>query len=218
MSNIVLRNTDLSSSDEERLVLNDQSLQSLLAVYPEEQIHKLVANRDKLNKIAKLLDGNINSMVTKASTIMVCKQKKCPFKTSCILAKSDLAPEGYPCPIERQIVAEIESSIVNDLDIDTQNTLEMELLYDFIDAKMLDMRASGFLATDGIVQHIETKVGPSMVSSKDIAPEFKIKVELKKLKFQILEEFMATRKSKKKWGINSGSSFEQIVKNVMSMG
>ena len=51
-----------------------------------------------------------------------------------------------PPLVPTKICNELEITLCNDLDIDPQDTVEMELLYDFIDAKLLDLRTSGMLA------------------------------------------------------------------------
>ena len=92
----------------------------------------------------------------------------------------------------------------------------MELLYDFIDAKLLDMRTSGMLAETSLVQEITKDGRNGSIISKDVAPEFSIKMDLKKLKSSLLNEFMATRLAKKRYGIQGSSSMEDIIKSAMA--
>lgn len=206
---------DPTAKQQLSVIKKDMSLDDLISVYPEEAIEKLVANKDKLAKIAAAFSDTITT-VSKATMIMKCNTKSCPYKTSCILIKDGLAPNGYQCPIEKKLVMEIESAIVHELDIDTQNAIEMELLYDFIDAKLLDMRTSGLISDSSVVQWIEIDNGKAVNKYKDVAPEFKVKMDLKRLKSNIMEEFMATRKAKKRYGLGSGSdSFESIIKKAM---
>ncbi len=191
-------------------------LEGLISVYPKEAIEKLVRNRGKLQEIADSFSNTLVSDVSKSVMWMKCSITKCPYKEVCILNKNEMAPDGYPCPIERKISMDLETSIVAELEIDTQSTLEMELLYDLIDAKLLDMRTSGLLSTVGVVQIITVDNGRSVTTSKDISPEFKIKMDLKKLKASLMDEFVATRKSKKRYGITSGEKgYESLIKNAM---
>ena len=92
----------------------------------------------------------------------------------------------------------------------------MELLFDFIDAKLLDMRTSGMLANTSLVQEVRKEGrGGSSTISKEIDPAFTIKMDLKSLKSKLLNEFMATRLSKKRYGISGNSTMEEIIKNAM---
>ena len=189
-------------------------LSPLLSMYPEEAIGKLIKNKDKLFKIAKLFDGGITT-VTSAVMLMKCNVEHCPYKMSCPLLKADIAPEGYPCPIEKKISNELEITLSADLNIDPQDTVEMELLFDFIDAKLLDMRTSGMIAEGSLVQEITKDGRNGSVISKDVAPEFSIKMDLKTLKQKLLNEFMATRLAKKRYGIQGSTSMEEIIKSAM---
>lgn len=191
------------------------NMDELLSVYPEEAINKLIENKDKLNKIVGMFNNTIGA-ISVGAAIMKCNPAGCPFKSSCVLLINDVAPTGYSCPIEKKVAMTLESALLADLKIDTQNTMEMELLYDMIDIKILDLRSSGMLADSSLVQIIEqeSKLGSSR--HKEVAPEFEVKLELKKLKFQIMEEFMATRKAKKKYGVGGGeNSFEAIIRQAM---
>ena len=204
-----------TSAQQLSIIKKEMPLDELLSVYPEEAIDKLVANKDKLFKIIEAFK-NVGPSVSKATMVMNCDTEKCPYRSSCILKKNDLAPTGLPCPIEKKLIMELESAISQELDIDTQNTIEMELLFDFIDAKLLDMRTSGMIAEGSVVQLITIDNGKAVNKYKDIAPEFKVKMDLKKLKSNIMEEFMATRKAKKRYGLSLGdNSFESIIKNAM---
>lgn len=202
-------------SSELDVVRRQLNLDELLSVYPEEAVNKLIANKDKLNKIAGIFTNTIGA-ISVGAVIMKCNPAKCPFKSSCVLLANDMAPDGYSCPIEKKIAMTLESSVIEDLEIDVQNTMEMELLYDLIDIKILDLRSSGMLADSSIIQVIEmqSKIGSS--THKEVAPEFEVKIELKKLKFAIMEEFMATRKAKKKYGVNTGeNSIESMIRAAM---
>jgi len=207
---------NLSESKQLSLIQEEiGDLSPLLAMYPEEAMDKLIKHKDKLSKLAAIFDSGIAN-VSSAVMLMKCNIDTCPYKLSCPLLKNDLAPEGYTCPIEKKLSSELEITLCRDLDIDSQDTVEMELLYDFIDAKILDMRTSGMLAQSSLVQEITKEGRGGSVISKDIAPEFSIKMDLKGLKQKLLNEFMATRLAKKRYGIQGSSSMEEIIKSAMS--
>ena len=194
----------------------NSELKDLLEFYPEEQVELLLNNKNKLTKVAKQFNCDV-PYISKSTMVMICNSAKCPYKDICILNKNQLAPSGYPCPIEKKIINELESSIISELDIDRGSTLEMELLFDLIDAKLLDMRTSGLIGKASVVHTIEIRSGNTVTTTKDIAPEFKVKMDLKKLKFSIMEEFMATRKARKKYGIGGNDKqFENLIRSAMN--
>jgi len=189
-------------------------LTPLLAVYPEEELLRLIKNKDKLKQLSEIMNrGMMNISAT--VIVMKCDSTECPYKMSCPLLKAGLAPDGYACPIEKKMINELELALTDALDIDTADTVEMELLYDFIDAKVLDLRTSGMLANTSLVQEITKEGRGGATMSKDVAPEFTIKMDLKTLKSKLLNEFMATRLSKKRYGVNTSNSMEDIIKNAM---
>jgi len=203
-------NQEISIIEEE---LGD--LSPLLSMYPEEALDKLIKNKDKLTKISKMFEsGGINAVSTSVM-LMRCNQSDCPYRLSCPLLKAGIAPEGYTCPIEKKLSSELELTLIKDLGIDPQDTVEMELLFDFIDAKLLDMRTSGMLANTSLVQEITKEGRGGATMSRDVAPEFTIKMDLKSLKSKLLNEFMATRLSKKRYGISGSSTMEEIIRNAM---
>lgn len=205
-----LRNT----TDDQHLAViekNNPELKALLDVYPPEQVDKLMANKKKLEKIIRVMDGGLVVHTSLNSMIMNCAGT-CPFRDVCILMKNDLAPLGYPCPVEKKLIAELEGDVVESLKIDRNDPIEMEMLWDFIDTKILDMRASGALKDGRLVQVVEQKVGQSTSTREEISPTIEIKLELKKMKHSIIDSFVATRRAKKKYGMQSDvNSIEQMI-------
>jgi hypothetical protein len=188
-------------------------LAGLLQVYPSELAHVLINNKDKLMKIAKDIsnmpkDTCVNTLIMKCS-------ETCIYKDICELNKNELAPSGYPCPIEKKIIIDMEFEIIKSLDIDRNDPIEMEMLWDLIDAKLLDMRSSGALKDGRLTQIVEQKVGQAIVKREEISPNIEAKLELKKLKHSIIDSFAATRRAKKKYGMQSDvRTLEQMVREA----
>jgi len=190
-------------------------LSNLTDVYPPELSDKLLKNKLKLEAISKAFNNTLRD-VSKAVMFMSCQGTKCPHSGSCILLKHEIAPEGHSCPIEMKVCMELESAIINELEIDSQSTIEMELLYDLIDTKLLDMRTSGLISKYGLIQSVVIESGKSKITTKDIAPEIKIKLDLKKLKHSIMTDFLATRRAKKRYGIGTGQGgLEEIINEAI---
>lgn len=188
------------ADNELALLFDNPDLSTLLSVYPKQAIDKLRRHKGNLTEISNALNS-IQSGMSQNSIIMTCDTRRCPYKSSCVLNLSDIAPDGYKCPLERKLVSELEYDILKELDIDSGDPIEMELLWDLIDTKILDMRASAAMG-DGLVMQeviIENKMARS--SKLEISPALLAKIEIKKLKHSIMEDFLATRKSKKRYGV-----------------
>jgi hypothetical protein len=203
MSAINLRN---SAEKNELAVLekNNPELANLIAIYPEEAINNLLNNKEKLTKIAKYLE-NTTTHTSVNTMIMQCSEN-CIFKNVCVLYKNGLAPFGFSCPIEKKVIMEMESDIVEALDIDRNNPIEMEMLWDLIETKILDMRASGALNDGKLIQVIEQKLGSASVTKEEVSPTLEMKLELKKLKHSIIDSFVGTRRAKKRYGMSSDAN------------
>lgn len=190
------------------------NIDKLLAVFPEESQELIIKNKEKLAKIMNSFDKFVPA-ATVNSILMTCKGELCPYASVCILLKNDIAPIGFPCPIERKIALELESDIVRTLEIDVTDPIEMEMLWDLIDTKLLDMRVSGALKDGSVVQTVESKIGQAITTRKETSPEIEIKIELKHLKHSIIDSFVATRRAKKKYGMSSNKNLlEEMIKGA----
>lgn len=189
---------------------NDPNLENLLSVYPEEVIGKLMKDKKKLERITKSFSC-IKSYTDTNSILMTCNHE-CPYWNMCVLAKEDLAPIGHPCPVEKKIVAEISADLIESLKIQPNNLIEMELLWDLIDIKLLDMRASGGLKAGYVTQKVEQQVGKVSQSKDEMAPQIEIKTDLKHLKHSIIDMFVATRRAKRKYGtVQDKNNLEKLL-------
>lgn len=189
---------------------DNPEIEALLAVYPEEEAAKLLKNKDKLQKIIKAF-GDVSVARSPASMVITC-HSDCPYKEICILKRETLAPYGYPCPVEKKIVSQLECDVIESLDIETDNPIEMELLWDLIDMKLLDMRASAAMKDGKLLQTVESKIGQNIMSKDELSPLIEAKLDLKKLKHSIIDAFVATRRAKKKYGTNNDAkSIEQMI-------
>jgi hypothetical protein len=188
----------------EVLTKDNPDLLSLLQIYPKEAIATLTNNKDKLHEIT-LCMNNASAYASINALVMTCKEG-CPYSSICVFAKNSMQPTSFSCPLEKKIVSQLEADIRITLDIDSNNPIEMEMLWDLIDAKLLDMRASAALKDGKLVQIVEQKIGPQTVSREELSPNMEAKFELKKIKASIIDAFVASRRSKKKYGMNSDAS------------
>lgn len=189
----------------------DPEIQSLLAVYPEELAEKILTNKKKLAKVIAVFKSVKNYTDTN-TVIMTCNTGTCPYKNVCILKLNDMAPDGHPCPVEKKLVLELETDIVQSLGIDRNDPIEMELLWDLIDTKLLDMRTSGFLKNGAVTQLVTQQVAKVVQTKEELSPTLMIKLDIKRLKHSIIDSFVATRRAKKKYGMqNDVGTIEALV-------
>lgn len=180
----------------------DPEIKELLAVYPEEAAEKILSNKKKLGKIIAAFK-NMKNYADTNSIVMTCDPQECPYRSVCILRLNDMAPTGLSCPVEKKIVIELESDIVQSLNIDRNDPIETEMLWDLIDTKLLDMRASGALKKGSLVQVVQQQVAKVTQTKEEISPTLLIKLDIKRLKHSIIDSFVATRRAKKKYGMVS---------------
>lgn len=180
----------------------DPDIQGLLAVYPEEAAEKILANKKKLNRVIAAF-ANMTTYTDTNCLVMTCNSNQCPYKDVCVLKVNDMAPDGYSCPVEKKIVMELESDIIAALDIDRNDPIETELLWDLIDIKLLDMRASGAMKNGSLVQIVQQQVAKVTQTKEELSPTLLAKLDLKRLKHSIIDSFVATRRAKKKYGMIS---------------
>jgi hypothetical protein len=189
----------------------DPDIQSLLAVYPEELAEKILVNKKKLDRVVKVFKSMKNYTDTN-TIIMTCNSDTCPYKNVCILKLNDMAPETYPCPVEKKLVIELEGDLVASLAIDRNDPIEMELLWDLIDTKLLDMRTSGFLKNGSVTQLVTQQVAKVTQTKEELSPTLLIKLDIKRLKHSIIDSFVATRRAKKKYGMqNDVGTIETLI-------
>lgn len=192
------------------------NLNDLLAYYPEDQVEMIMEHKDKFNKVLKTFDKMSNTIFS-STVVMTCASRTCPYRDVCILLKNEIAPEGGACPVEKKVIAELEFDVINSLKIDRNDPIEMELLWDLIDLKLLDMRASGYMKNGSVVQVVESKIGHASSTREELAPALVIKMDLKRIKHSIIDQFVATRRAKKKYGMsNDSKTLEEMLMTEIS--
>jgi len=190
----------------------DPEIQSLLAVYPEEAAEKILANKKKLAKVISVFKS-VKTYTDTNTVIMNCNTETCPYKRICILNINDMAPGAeLPCPVEKKLVLELETDIVQSLGIDRNDPIEMEMLWDLIDTKLLDMRTSGFLKNGTVTQIVTQQVAKVVQTKEELSPTLMVKLDIKRLKHSIIDSFVATRRAKKKYGMqNDVGTIETLI-------
>lgn len=191
-------------------------LKALLDVYPEKAAEKILANKAKLAKVLTAF-GNMKGYSNVNNIVMNCDSRNCPHRQVCVLVENDMAPDGYSCPIEKKIIMEMEFDLVQSLAIDRNDPIEMEMLWDLIDIKLLDVRTSGALKDGRTTQIVHQQVAKIEQTKEEESPALLMKLELKKVKHSIMDAFLATRRSKKKYGMASDvNTLEALIMSAAS--
>lgn len=219
--------TDLNSQNsinfrnlEEVSTSPSAEVNALLQFYPEEAKEKLMKNKEKITNVAKSFANLSIDGVTVATTVMRCDPEKCPHRSVCILAKNEIAPNGYPCPIETKVFHQLKTDLMSTLEIDPINAIEMELLNNLIDMKLLDLRASSAMNNGEVITLASStmkneKAGIENTSTRfELHPAFILKQEVYEIKMDIMESFIGTRRAKKKFGVlDKKLSMEEVLMN-----
>jgi len=193
--------TDLTN-----MTQGNQKLLAILSVYPKEVIDKLVANKEKLQAVMSSMSQDRYACYPSAS-VLTCNPETCPYAEVCVFNKNEVAPVGFECPVERKIVMELEADVVENLKIDRGNPIEMEMLWDLIDTKLLDLRASSAMKKESLLLSFTSNIGNGRIvrSETEVNPLLETKMDLKRLKHSIIDSFVATRRAKRKYGIEEES-------------
>lgn len=160
---------------------------------------------DKRARVAHLTSSSRTKTAIFTSIPMECKGSKCPFADNCGLLKENLAPVGYPCPYEMGMVRTLMADYIEDLDVDTDNTIELCLIRDLADLEVQYLRKTKVLSKENFIQDFvvgaDAEGNPIFSTRLHLAIDYDEK--LFKKKSILLKQFLATRESKAKAGIGT---------------
>ena len=138
-----------------------------------------------------------------SSIPMNCESIKCIFAATCPLLKENLAPKGKPCPIEMAMVAQFTAEYMEQLDVHSDNLIEVSMIRDLVDQEVQYMRKTKLLAKEHFIQEnvigIDSNTGePIMKKELHLAVELEDK--LHKRRKDLRNQLLATREAKAKIG------------------
>lgn len=122
----------------------------------------------------------------------------CPLYDQCEIRKQ-YSP-SY-CPMEFVKFFEQLTSMAKELDIDPDNVVEASRVLDYQLLSLIQDALLEKIQHDGVGRTVPIVSGEGIISEvEEVSPFVKALMEIAKLKGKILEEFLATRQSKKKFG------------------
>jgi len=122
----------------------------------------------------------------------------CPLYDQCEVRKK-YSP-SY-CPMEFVKFFEQLTNMAKELDIDPDNVVEASRVLDYQLLSLIQDAILEKIQHNGISQYVPVVSGEGVIAEvEEVSPFVKTLMEIAKLKGKILEEFLATRQSKKKFG------------------
>jgi len=196
----------MPSSKTKMVALKDvkqEHIQRLLENYPEELRGNLQIDPDKLKLLAAHLEDN-RSYGLKSRLPLNCKGEECPFARICIYQRSGIAPVGFGCPEEMIVIDQLVPALIKELSVDVENPIELDMIAEFIDAELQEMRAQKTLALDGQiidgVAAVDQRTGTAITEPKE-SPSLSVKERAQRRKAQLRKDFMATREIRARYKV-----------------
>ena len=154
-----------------------------------------------------------------SSIPMNCEATKCTFADTCPLLKENLAPKGNPCPIEMSIVAQFTAEYMEQLDVQSDNLVEVSMIRDLVDQEVQYIRKTKLLAKEHFIQ--ENIIGIDHEGQPIIKKELHLAVELEdrlhKRRKDLRNQLLATREAKAKIGqtqLDTAQAISDIIHKV----
>lgn len=178
------------------------ALQDLFKHLPDEMKETASIEQEKIDKLEKILSMNGTAAGLMNRLPMICKNHECPYTAFCALYKAGLAPEGHPCPEEKLIIEKLAERLIHDFSIDPENVVELDMMAEYIDAELQEIRAQKMLALHGEVKETVTQIDavsgtPYYEEKENVMLNVKERAQRKKEK--IRKDFLATRELRKKY-------------------
>lgn len=151
-----------------------------------------------------------------ASIPMRCEAEKCIYADTCPLQQQNIAPKGFPCPIEMQIVNQFMQDYIFELGVNPDNLTEVSMIRDLVDQEVQYLRKTRLLAKEHFIQ--ENVVGidseGEVVMKKELHLAVELEDKLLKRKKDLRNQLLATREARAKVGQSQLDSSETIA-NIM---
>jgi len=157
-----------------------------------------------------------------SSIPMNCEAHKCTFADTCPLLKENLAPRGNPCPIEMSIVAQFTNEYMEQLDVQSDNLVEVSMIRDLVDQEVQYIRKTKLLAKEHFIQ--ENIIGVDNNGQPILKKELHLAVDLEdrlhKRRKDLRNQLLATREAKAKIGqtqLDTAQAISDIIHKVQNI-
>jgi len=184
--------------------------------FPEEW-----SDEDK-SKAVELIRPQKTRTTMFSSIPMNCEAAKCIFASTCPLHKENLAPKGNPCPIEMSMVAQFTAEYMEQLEVHSENLVEVSMIRDLVDQEVQYLRKTKLLAKEHFIQ--ENIIGIDHDGNPIMKKELHLAVELEdrlhKRRKDLRNQLLATREAKAKAGqtqIDSAQAISDILYKVQAV-
>ena len=151
----------------------------------------------------QLISKHLNSLKNGLFSIypIPCKQEGCPYGSSCIALKNGLQPPyGDPCPLEVNTIENLVVQYSIEFKLDKASTTDRLLLQELVQTTLLMDRCQCLMAEEGdILQQVasgSTQQG-EIYTQPVVSRYLEAWERLSKRRQAIMDEMMATRKSRK---------------------
>jgi len=184
--------------------VKSKTLKLLLENYPEELRDKILIEPDKVRLIERHLDDS-RTFGLKQRLPMVCQGPECPFASICVYEKAGIAPVGYGCPEEKIVIDQLVPALVRDLQVDPEDVVELDMIAEYIDAELQEMRAQKELAIRGQIEESVSTVDPATgvaYYEKKESPSLSVKERAQRRKEALRKSFLATREMRRKYKVD----------------
>ena len=202
-------------NDKDKFLKQFESLRPDL-FFPEEW-----SDEDK-SKAVELIRPQKTRTTMFSSIPMNCEAAKCIFASTCPLHKENLAPKGNPCPIEMSMVAQFTAEYMEQLEVHSENLVEVSMIRDLVDQEVQYLRKTKLLAKEHFIQEniigIDHDCNPIMKKELHLAVE--LEDRLHKRRKDLRNQLLATREAKAKAGqtqIDSAQAISDILYKVQAV-
>lgn len=172
----------------------------------------------------KLVSKHLNSVKTGLNSVfpIPCKQERCPYGQMCIALQNGIQPPyGEPCVIEVTKIENLIVSYANDFNIDSASTTDRVFIQELIQLDLLMDRCQNLMAQDGSpLQEViigSTEDGDTYTQPV-VSRYYEAWDKMSRRRQSILDEMMATRKSRKGIKEETMSEEEYMMKFVNADG
>ena len=210
-STIVIKDTKevLKKNPDEEIKLVDYvdklpPIKSILESFPEELRNDLTLTGSQVLQLMRFTADRTFGM---AQTVPInCQASNCDFSEICLYNKIGIATETCTCPKEGEVITRMVPQLIKDLEVDSENYLELNMVQEYVDAIIQEHRSQKYLAiSNDIVPRtiaIDQTTGLPIYQD-DSAPSLLNKEKAQRKKERLRKELVATREGRLKYKITN---------------
>ncbi|MGD9697447.1 hypothetical protein [Acinetobacter sp.] len=179
-------------------------LSELLRNLPEEFVTSVTLDEKQISML-RAHAANDGTLGLKARLPIVCAGSECPFAKVCVYQKVGLAPVDYGCPEEMIIIEKLVPALVKDLQVDSENLVELDMIMEYVDAELQEIRAQKELAVRGQIEESVSTVDPASGTAyyeRKESPSLNVKERAQRRKAQLRKDFLATREQRARYKLD----------------